>query len=197
MAARKPARKTAKARQAAAKAAKGVRPRNATPRKAGATPRKVPFQPKGSHTLTPYLIVRDAPAALAFYARAFGAKEILRIAMPDGKVMHAEFRIGDSPVMLTEENPDWGAKSPQTLGGTATHLMVYVRDVDAAFARAIAAGCTAEMPPADMFWGDRYGKLRDPFGHPWSLGTHIEDVPNRQLQKRADAAMAEMSKPKD
>ena len=149
--------------------------------------------PKGYHTLTPYLVVKDAAAALEVYARALGAKEKLRLAMPNGAVMHAEMKFGDSMLMLTEENPAWGAKSPLTLGGSATHVMIYVRDVDAAFARALANGCTAEMPVTNMFWGDRYGKLRDPFGHVWSIATHVEDVGPKETQRRADIEMAKMA----
>lgn len=176
-AARKPAKKVARRRSAAKAKAK----------------RKVAPIPKGYHVLTPYLIVKGAADAIAFYARAFGAKEKLRLSMPDGSVMHGEVKIGDSYLMLTEENPAWGAKSPLALGGNATHVMIYVRDVDAAFARAVAAGCTAEMPPADMFWGDRYGKLRDPFGHQWSIATHIADLPQKKVQQLADAEMAKMA----
>lgn len=156
-------------------------------------PAKVPFTPKGHHSATPYLIVGGATAAIAFYEKAFGAKQVLSIGMPGGHVMHAEIRIGDSHVMLTDENPSWGSKSPLTLGGTPVSMMLYVKDVDAAFARAVAAGATAVMPPADMFWGDRYGKVIDPYGHHWGLATHVENVPNRQLQKRADAWVAEMA----
>ena len=158
-----------------------------------AVKRKPQSIPKGYHTLTPYLVVKDAAAALEFYARALGAKEKLRLAMPNGAVMHAEMKFGDSMLMLTEENPAWGAKSPLTLGGSATHVMIYVRDVYAAFARALANGCTAEMPVTNMFWGDRYGKLRDPFGHVWSIATHVEDVGPKETQRRADIEMAKMA----
>jgi PhnB protein len=152
-----------------------------------ATRRRVSAIPKGYRTVTPYLVVRGAAQALDFYGRAFGAKEKVRMGMPDGTVMHAELKIGDSMVMLADENLEWGAKSPETLGGSATHVMLYVRDVDAFVARALAAGATVEMPLADMFWGDRYGKLRDPFGHVWSVATHREDVPGREMARRARA----------
>jgi PhnB protein len=185
--------KRAKATPAKAKkAARGAK-RPTTKAKAKAkkpAKRKVSAIPPGYHALTPYLIVKNAADAIAFYAKAFGAKEKVRIAMPDGSVMHAEIKIGDSMLMLSEENPGWGAKSPLTLGGNATHLMIYGKDVDAAFARAVAAGCTVTMPVTAMFWGDRYCKVTDPFGHQWSLGTHVEDVGPRELQRRADAEMA-------
>lgn len=171
------------------KAAKAKAPAKPAKKKAA----KVPFTPKGHSTATPYLIVGGAAAAIAFYAKAFGAREILSIGMPGGHVMHAEIKIGDSHLMITDENPAWGSKSPLTLGGAPVSLMLYVKDVDAAFARAVAAGATAVMPPANMFWGDRYGKVVDPFGHHWGLATHIENVPNKQLQKRADAWVKEMA----
>jgi uncharacterized glyoxalase superfamily protein PhnB len=145
--------------------------------------------PDGYHTVTPHLAVRDAAKALDFYAKAFGAEELYRMPGPGGVVMHAEVRIGDSIVMLGEEDPQRGASSPQTIGGSPVSLLVYVKDVDASFARAGAAGCTTQMPPTDMFWGDRYGKLQDPFGHHWALATHKEDVAPEEMAKRM-AAMA-------
>lgn len=145
--------------------------------------------PDGYHTVTPYLVVRDAAAALAFYAKAFGAEELFRMPGPGGVVMHAELKIGDSIVMLGEESPQMGTSAPQTVGGTPVSLMVYLNDVDASFSRAAQAGCTVQMPPTDMFWGDRYGKLQDPFGHHWSLATHKEDVSPEDMAKRM-AAMA-------
>ncbi len=157
------------------------------------TKRKVSAVPKGFHTATAYLIVRGAGKALDFYARAFGAKEKTRMGMPDGTVMHAEMKIGDSMIMLSDENPQWGALSPLTLGGNATHVMLYVKDVDALAARAVAAGATVEMPAADMFWGDRYAKIRDPFGHLWSLATHIEDVGKREMERRSIAFAQSMA----
>ena len=145
--------------------------------------------PDGYHTVTPYLAVRDAAAALAFYAKAFGAEELFRMPGPGGVVMHAELKLGDSIVMLGEESPQMGTSAPQTVGGTPVSLMVYLNDVDASFSRAAQAGCTVQMPPTDMFWGDRYGKLQDPFGHHWSLATHKEDVSPEDMAKRM-AAMA-------
>jgi uncharacterized glyoxalase superfamily protein PhnB len=145
--------------------------------------------PEGFHSITPHLAVRDAAKALAFYAKAFGAEEHFRMPGPGGIVMHAEMQIGDSKFMLGEEDPERGASSPQTIGGSPVSLMVYVKDVDAAFERAEKAGCTVQMPLEDMFWGDRYGKLQDPFGHHWSLATHKEDVAPEEMAKRM-AAMA-------
>jgi len=145
--------------------------------------------PDGFHAVTPYLVVRDAAKALDFYAKAFGAEERFRMPGPDGAVMHAEIKIGDSIVMLGEEAPQMGALSPQAIGGSAVSLLLYVKDVDASFARAEKAGGTAQMPPQDMFWGDRYGKLQDPFGHLWAMATHKEDVAPEEMAKRM-AAMA-------
>ena len=132
--------------------------------------------PAGYHTVTPYLTVKDSAAAIAFYQQAFGAEEVYRLHMPDGSVCHAEVRVGDSVVMLSDACPAWGTKSPADLGGTPFGMVVYVRDVDAAFATAVAAGGTAVMPPADMFYGDRMGTVLDPFGHKWSLATHLKDM---------------------
>jgi PhnB protein len=143
--------------------------------------------PDGYRTVTPYLAVRGAAKALEFYAKAFGATELFRMPGPGDSVMHAEIRIGDSIVMLGDESPEMGATSPQTIGGSAVSLLLYVNDVDASFARATEAGCTAHMPPADMFWGDRYGKLQDPFGHLWAIATHKEDVSPEEVARRAGA----------
>lgn len=144
----------------------------------------IPFQPPGYHSVTPYLIVRGAAQALAFYARSFGAKEKLRIPMGD-KIAHAEILIGDSHVMLGDEME--GHESPQALGGTPVSLMVYLPDVDAVFARAIAAGAKAVRPVADQFYGDRNGILADPFGHVWTLSTHVEDVSDEETARRLAA----------
>lgn len=143
--------------------------------------------PDGYHNVTPHLAVRGAGAALEFYAKAFGAEELVRMPGPDGTVVHAEMQIGDSKVMLGEECPEQGATAPTTLGGSAVAMHVYVRDVDAAFARAVGAGCKVEMPPTDMFWGDRYAKLSDPFGHKWGLATHKEDVSPAEMARRMAA----------
>ena len=133
--------------------------------------------PAGYHVVTPSIIVRDADAAIRFYSRAFGAEEISRMLGPDGAVMHAEIRIGDSIVMLGEENEQWGTRSPLLTNGNPSSLHLYVPDVDAAFARAIAAGATETMAVADQFWGDRYGVVVDPFGHAWSFAHALEKVP--------------------
>ena len=145
--------------------------------------------PEGYHNVTPYLIVDDAAEAIRFYEKALGATEIFRLPMGD-RIGHAEIRIGDSIVMLSDEWPDMGKLGPKARGGATSSMMVYVEDVDAAFARATAAGATAERPPEDQFWGDRMGSLVDPFGHSWSLATHVEDVSEDEMQRR----MAEFSK---
>lgn len=146
--------------------------------------------PKGYHSITPYMIVRGGVAALDFYAKAFGAAKTMQLDMPDGTIAHAEIRIGDSIVMLSEESADWGTKGPHTLGGSPMFLMIYVPDVDAAFARAIAAGATEVRPVADQFYGDRSGTLKDPFGHQWTLATHVEDVSAEEGQRRMEAEFA-------
>jgi len=152
--------------------------------------------PDGYRTVTPYLTVKGAAQAIDFYKRAFNAQEIERMTGPDGKsVMHAEVRIGDSNVMLSDEFPQMGSRSPETLGGTTGSLFLYVPDVDAAFQRAVDAGAKAVMPPADMFWGDRFGKLVDPFGHEWGMATHKEDLSPEEIRKRGAAAMASMCPP--
>lgn len=145
--------------------------------------------PEGYHSVTPYLIVSDAQKAIEFYKRAFGAKEVLRLASPDGKIGHAEVKIGDSHVMLADEFPEMGAKSPQALGGSPVGLCIYLENVDAAFDKAIAAGGKVERPLADQFYGDRSGTLVDPFGHKWTLATHIEDVPQAEIERRFAAMM--------
>lgn len=143
--------------------------------------------PEGYHTLTPYLVIKGAAAALDFYARAFGAEEIMRLSGPDGGVAHAEMKIGDSVFMLGDEFPDMGYVGPRALGGTPVSLMIYVDDVDAVFARALAAGAVEKRPVADQFYGDRTGVLEDPFGHVWSLATHQETLSVEEVQRRMDA----------
>ena len=150
-------------------------------------PQAVQNPPAGYHSLTPYMTVRDAHAAIDFYRRAFGAEKVMQLDMPDGSVAHAEVRIGDSIVMLSEENEQWGTKGPLTLGGSPMFLMAYVPDVDAAFARAVEAGATVVRPVADQFYGDRSGTLKDPFGHQWTLSTHVEDVSEAEAQRRMQA----------
>ena len=151
--------------------------------------------PEGYHTITPYLCVKGAADAIAFYKKAFGAEERCRMPGPDGKsIMHAEIQIGDSIVMLADECPEMGGKAPTTLKGTTGSLNIYVNDVDAAFKRAVAAGAKATMPPANMFWGDRFCKLSDPFGHDWSMATHVEDVPPQDMQRRMEEQMKQYGK---
>jgi len=140
--------------------------------------------PVGYHNITPYLIVRNAAAAIDFYKKAFNAVELMRFPGPGGKIMHAEVKIGDSPVMLADEMPEEGHVGPQTLGGVGVSMMLYVEDVDTRFAQAIAAGATIKRPVQDQFYGDRNGTLVDPFGHVWSIGTHKEDVPMEEMQRR-------------
>jgi PhnB protein len=144
--------------------------------------------PEDMHTLTPHLVCANALQAIDYYKRAFGAVEGGIMLTPDGKLMHGMIRIGDSALMLMEENKDWGALGPKMLGGSAVTIHLYVRDVDAVFAKAVAEGGTAKMPPADMFWGDRYGVLTDPFGHSWSVATHVKDVTPEEMK----AAIANM-----
>ena len=147
----------------------------------------VPWQPAGYHSVTPYITVRDAVQAVEFYKKAFGAELVLKLTTPDGKYAHAEIRIGDSHVMMAEENPQWGNTSPQALGGSPVSYMIYGPDADAAFARALAAGCTQLRAVEDQFYGDRTGTLKDPFGFTWSIGTHIEEVSEAEAQKRMEA----------
>ena len=148
--------------------------------------------PDGYHTVTPYITCKGAAKALDFYKTAFGAKEIMRYDM-GGTIGHAEVRIGDSVVMLSDEFPQMGAVSPKTLGGTPFGLCIYLPDVDAAVAKAVAAGCTIERPLQNQFYGDRSATLLDPFGHVWSVATHVEDVPLEEMEQRAKAAMAAMA----
>ena len=143
--------------------------------------------PDGYHSVTPYLVMRDAAKAIDFYKRALGATETFRFNAPDGKIGHAEIKVGDSVLMLADEMPDMGYRGPQTLGGTAVSLMVYVEDVDAQFQQAINAGAKVKQPVKDQFYGDRSGTLEDPFGHVWTIATHMEDVSEDELAKRAAA----------
>lgn len=150
--------------------------------------------PQGYHTLTPHMTVRDAARAIEFYKQAFGAKERGVMKGPDGKVMHAELMIGDSIFMLADEFPEFGSMSPLSTGGSGMGLHIYVEDVDSAFDRAIGAGATIDMPVSDMFWGDRYGKLADPFGHKWSIATHKRDLSPAEMEEGMKAMMQEMPK---
>ncbi|WP_136419195.1 MULTISPECIES: VOC family protein [Oxalobacteraceae] len=149
---------------------------------------KVKPIPDGFHTVTPYLTIKNAAAALDFYKKAFGADEVFRMTDPAGnKVGHAEIRVGNSPIMLSDEYPEMGGKSPDTLGGTPVMIHLYVENVDALVERAVKAGAKLERPVADQFYGDRGGMVVDPFGHKWWIATHIEDVPADELDRRAMA----------
>jgi PhnB protein len=150
---------------------------------------KVKAIPEGWNSLTAYISVKGAADAIEFYRNAFGAKETGRLTMPDGSIGHAELEIGDSKIMLAEENEQWGNLSPQTIGGSPVSLCIYVEDVDAVFAKALKAGAsvTGEMVVKDQFYGDRTGGITDPFGHKWSIMTHIEDVSFEEMQKRMNA----------
>jgi PhnB protein len=149
--------------------------------------------PEGYNTVTPYLAVEDAAAAIEYYKKAFGAKERVRMDAPDGKIGHAELEIGDSIVMLSDPFPQASTKPPKELGGTSASVFLYVEDVDSVVQDAIDAGATITMPVEDQFWGDRFGSVTDPFGHLWSIATHVEDVPPEEMAERAKAAMAAMS----
>ena len=141
--------------------------------------------PVGYHTVTPSLVVRGAAEAIDFYVRAFGAEELGWMAAPDGTIMHAEVRIGDSIVMLGEENEGWGMLSPHHTNGCASALHLYVPDADATFARALAAGATVRQPMADAFWGDRYGRVMDPFGHEWAVATRQRTLTDGEIRQAA------------
>ncbi len=154
--------------------------------------------PHGYHSVTPYLCVRDAARALEFYQRAFGATDVHSMLSPDGggRIMHAEFKIGDSKIMLSDEFPGASCRSPESANTTTVNLHIYAEDVDKMFHQAVQAGAKAEMPPTDMFWGDRYGKLTDPFGHSWAIAKHVKDVSPEQMQRGAKEMMARMQQQK-
>jgi PhnB protein len=154
---------------------------------------KVSPVPAGYHTATPYLVVNDANGAIDFYKKAFGAKEIMRMQGPGGKIGHAELKIGDSVVMLSDEMPGGRGKSPKSLGGSTASVFLYLENVDSVFKQAVAAGAKTEMELQNQFWGDRFGQLSDPFGHLWGLATHVEDVAPEEMEKRAREAMAKMA----
>jgi uncharacterized glyoxalase superfamily protein PhnB len=147
--------------------------------------------PKGYHTVTPNICVAGADRAIDFYKRAFGAEELSRFPAPDGKIMHAEIRIGDSVVMLGDEMPDQGARSPKSYGGTPVGFFIYKDNVDSAWKQAVDAGAKAVVPLADQFWGDRTGCLEDPFGHRWWLAQHIQDLTPDELRQRAEEAFSQ------
>jgi PhnB protein len=144
--------------------------------------------PQGYHTATPYLICKDAAAAIEFYKKAFGAQEIMRMPMPGGKIGHAEIKIGDSMIMLADENPEIQAKSPQQLGGTPVSILLYVEKVDNVFKQAVAAGAKAVREPQDQFYGDRSSWVTDPFGHSWYIHTHVKDVTPEEMRKAMQGA---------
>lgn len=146
--------------------------------------------PDGYHSVTPYLIIKGAREAIKFYQEAFGAEEVCLLDGPGGSVMHAEIKIGDSFIMIGDEFPPMDALSPLSRGGATSSLMLYVNDVDSAFEKAVKAGCTVKLPLTNQFWGDRYGKLADPYGHQWAMATHVEDVTPEEMKKRT----AEMAK---
>ena len=148
--------------------------------------------PAGYHTATIYLIVKGAAQALEFYKKAFGAVELMRMPGPNDTIGHAEIKIGDSPIMLADEFPEMGHKSPTTLGGTAVGIMLYVPDCDAMFAKAVSLGATIMKPLADQFYGDRSGSVIDPFGHQWTIATHTEDVSPEEMERRHDEMMVKM-----
>ena len=147
--------------------------------------------PEGYHSVTPYLIIEGAGDAIEFYKQAFGATELFRFPAPDGKIGHAEIKIGDSHLMLADAYPDMGYNGPKSLGGSPVSLMIYVEDVDTVFNRAVQAGATVKEAVSDKFYGDRLGSLIDPFGHVWHVSTHKEDVPLEEMEKRAKAAGGE------
>jgi len=143
--------------------------------------------PDGYYSLTPYLVIKGANEAIEFYKKVFGASEIMRMPGPGGRIMHAEIKIGNSVLMLADENPERGFLSPTTRGGATGSVMFYTEDVDKTFKAAVAAGAKGDQPPTDMFWGDRMGNLTDPFGHSWAVATHKEDVSPAEMEKRMKA----------
>ena len=154
--------------------------------------------PDGYHTVTPYLVQKDTNKALDYYQKAFGAEVIMSMPGAGGKIMHAEMKIGDSFVFMSDEFPEWSpdTKSPQTVGAVTGTVFLYVTDVDAVYKRAVDAGARSIMPPSDMFWGDRFGKVADQFGHHWGIATHIEDVPPGEIGKRQAEWMKQMAQNK-
>jgi PhnB protein len=148
--------------------------------------------PEGYTTPVPYLTVDDAEAAIAYYTKAFGAKERGRMASPDGKIAHAELEIGQSLIMLSDPFPGFATRTPKELGGSSVSIFLYAEDVDAVVKRAVDAGATVTTEVSDQFWGDRFGTITDPFGHVWGIATHVEDVPPEEIEDRAKAAFAAM-----
>lgn len=165
-------------------------------RKKAAQKKKVDPVPKNMHTITPHIVVRDAANAIEFYKRAFGARELHRMNMPDGKtIMHAAIKIGDSLIMMADEFPDMGTRSPAALGGTPVSFYVYVKDVDRFFEKAVQAGATVKMPVMDAFWGDRTGALEDPYGHSWSIASRKKILSPKQMMQAQQEWLASMSPP--
>jgi PhnB protein len=156
--------------------------------------KKVKPIPQGYHAVTPYLSVKGAAGAIAFYKKAFAAKEVMRMPAPGGTIGHAEIQIGDSRIMLADEYPDMNFRGPKSFGGTSVHIHLYVQDVDRVVKKAVAAGAKVLRPVTDQFYGDRSGSLEDPFGHVWHVATHNEDVPAKELKKRAAAMAASAEK---
>jgi len=182
------AKAKAKAKQAARKVAKKAAPRNA--------PRKVAPIPAGYNTVTPYLAIQGAAAAIDFYKKVFGALELMRMPGPQGKLGHVEIKVGDSKIMLADESEQMNFRSPKAHGGTPVHIMVYVKDVDATVAKAIEAGAKMMREVQDMFYGDRTGSIEDPFGHFWHVSTHVRDVTVKEMKRMAEdmAKAAEVAK---
>lgn len=172
-------------------AARKAAPQRAAKNKPAPRPQARKGVPPGFGTVTAHLVVEGAADAMDFYKRAFGAEELARAPMPDGKrLMHALMKVGDSMLMLADALEEFGMKGPRALGGTGVTLHLYVPDADAAFRRAVDAGCTVAMPVADMFWGDRYGKVKDPFGHEWSIATQVREVRAEELAAAQKAAFS-------
>jgi PhnB protein len=155
---------------------------------------KVRAVPEGFHTITPHLVIHGAAAAIEFYQKVFGASSIMCMPGPGGKVMHAELKFGDSILFMADDFPEMGSFAPSATGSSPVGINLYVEDCDKIFNLAVANGAKVQMPPMDMFWGDRYAKFVDPFGHNWAVATHIEDVPPEEMAKRAEAAMAQFGK---
>jgi len=150
--------------------------------------------PKDYHSITPVLIVKNGDEAIEFYKKGFGVEERSRMKGPDGRIAHAELKLGDSVFMLSDEYPEMECHSPKTIGGSPVSMYVYVEDVDSVFNKAISAGAKALDPVKDQFWGDRHGRLEDPFGHLWSIATHKKDLSEEEMKKAAEAAFSQMSK---
>jgi uncharacterized glyoxalase superfamily protein PhnB len=195
----KPAAKKAPPKAAKPEKAPKAAKVEAAPAKAAAAPKAAGLAagaPAGHHTVTPHLVVRGVASAIDFYKHAFDAVEVMRMPGPDGfSIMHAEITIGDSHVYLADELPNMGDKAPPTLNGTSVGIHLYVKDADAVMKKAEEHGAKVLMPATDMFWGDRFGKIADPFGHSWSIATHKEDVSMAEMGKRAQAFFANMQKP--